>query len=143
MAKKRVVKTKKQENKDALAKLFPKSVETMDQILNDNLKTRNGAKVKVTGKMRQDVATLIVSHVVGRAPQSLTSNAGDDVPPVTMLEVIKTYADTTNVTDNSDPPEQKPVPAEEFEQKKEPDRDDWLRQVEAEALMVLESPETG
>ena len=139
MARKKVVKSKKQENKDALARLFPKSVETMEQVLNDDLKTKKGTKVKVTGKMRLDVALRIVDQVVGRAPQSLTSNAGDDVPPITMLEVVKTYDNRSDIPTNSD--DEKIIPADEFE--KEPDRAAWLRQVEEEALKENELAETG
>ena len=141
MARKKVVKSKKQENKDALARLFPKSVETMEQVLNDDLKTKKGTKVKVTGKMRLDVALRIVDQVVGRAPQSLTSNAGDDVPPITMLEVVKTYDNRNDVPTNS--VDEKIIPAEEFEKEQEPDRAAWLRQVEEEALKENELSETG
>ncbi len=134
MPRKKVAKTKKQENKDALAKLFPTSVEIMEQVLNDNLKHKTGRKMNVTGKMRLDVALRIVDQVVGRAPQSLTSNAGDDIPPITTLEVVKTYINPEAAVDNADGGDQELVPAEEFEQDKDPDRAGWLRQVEEEAL---------
>ncbi len=142
MPRKKVVKSKKQENKDALAKLFPKSVETMEAVLNDNLKKKNGTKVAVTGKMRLDVALRIVDQVVGRAPQSLTNNAGDDIPPITTLEVHKTYVNNEAAVDNADGGEQELVSAEEFEQDKEPDRNSWLRGIEEEALAV-ETAEAG
>jgi hypothetical protein len=91
MPKKKV--SAKQVRKDAILDLFSPSLEVMKAVLKDELKDKRGVKVKVTGKMRLDVALRVMDQTVGRAPQAITTGGDEDKVPIRTLEVRKSYTD--------------------------------------------------
>ena len=93
--------TEKQRQKDSLKELFPRSVEVMGAILNDELKDKRGVKMKVTAKMMSDVANRVVDQTLGRAPQSVAAGGDADLPPIKTLEVRKSYVNNNDAPTES------------------------------------------
>lgn len=133
------VTTEKQKQKDAIKALFPISVETMEMILKDELKDKRGKKVKVTGKMRLDVALRVMDQVVGRPAQAVTVGGDAELPPIRTLEVRKTYVNRDDSpTESVDPnlidvgPRPDNIPQAPLEDTVT--RAAWLKQIEEEAM---------
>lgn len=133
------VTTEKQKQKDAIKALFPISVETMEKILKDELKDKRGLKVKVTGKMRLDVAMRVMDQVIGRPAQAVTVGGDAELPPIRTLEVRKTYVNRDDApTETVDPKLTSVGPRpDNIPQAHDHDtatRAAWLKQIEEEAM---------
>lgn len=137
MTKKKAVKTKRQEQRDAILELFPDSVELMGKVLRDELFSKNGKKVSITGKQRLDVATLVVGLTVGRATPAQTGGPDTDLPPIRVIEVRKSYVtrgDAPTITDDQ-PIIAMSEPAEGAS------REQWLDGLQKEAVQASSVPE--
>tara|TARA_Y100000310_G_scaffold339416_1_gene431996 strand:+ start:1442 stop:1858 length:417 start_codon:yes stop_codon:yes gene_type:complete len=128
--------SEKQEQRNRLKALYPDAVSYMAAALRDELKDQEGKKIVATVGQKLDIAKQVVDQVVGRPAQSVALGGDPDRPPITTLEVVKTY---DGMTTAAEPGLDALIPAEEPEAGPR-NRDEWLKKVEDEALAGMNEP---
>lgn len=135
--------SEKERQRDKLKELFPDAIDLMRAVLRDESKDTRGRKVVATMSQKLAIAHRIVDQVVGRPAQAVPMGPDNDRPPISTLEIVKSYGEAVSPTEdistdsfdelipvNSPPPG--PI-----------DREDWLQAVEKEALGAVDIPAEG
>lgn len=129
--------SEKEIQRDKLKALFPDAVDLMKAALRDEAVNGKGQKMKATLAQKLAIAHRIVDQVVGRPAQAAPTGPDNDRPPVTTLEVSKSYDNDPNP--GADIPDNLPGQNGELIPDNDPEpgpgtRAEWLEEVEKEAL---------